>query len=69
MNQKKKIILLFTTLSILSANLKFDSLKFGMSESLGVFGIYNVDYKIEKFSNNLYLTYGFFVFLFLEAPA
>ena len=62
MNQKKKIIVLFTTLSMLSANLKFESIKFGMSESLGIFGIYNVDYKIEKFSNNLYLTYGFFVF-------
>ena len=58
---KRRILLILINLSFLLASLKYDSVKVGISESLGVLGILSADHKIEKFSNDIYLTWGIFI--------
>jgi len=61
---KIKVILVLINLSLLTANLKFDSVKIGIPESLGVFGLISVDFEISNISTNeddfFYLTLGTF---------
>lgn len=60
---KIKVILILINLSLLMANLKFDSVKIGIPESLGVFGLISVDFEISNISNEddiFYLTLGTF---------
>lgn len=49
MNKIKIIILLFN-LSFLCASLKYDSVKVGISESLGVFGLISMDFELSNIS-------------------
>jgi len=60
---KIKVILIMINLSLLTANLKFDSIKLGNSESLGIFGIASMDFDLTNFSKDndyFYFTLGIF---------
>ena len=60
---KIKVILILINLSFLTANLKFDSLKLGIPESLGVFGLISADFEISNISKEndvFYFTLGVF---------
>jgi len=58
---KRKILLILINLSFLCASLKYDSVKVGISESLGVFGLISMDFKLSNISNEndvFYFTMG-----------
>ena len=60
---KIKVIFIFINLSLLTASLKFDSVKVGIPESLGVFGLISVDFEISSISKEndvFYFTLGTF---------
>ncbi len=60
---KIKVIFILINLSLLTASLKFDSVKVGIPESLGVFGLISVDFEISSISKEndvFYFTLGTF---------
>ena len=60
---KIKVILILIHLSLLTASFKYDSVKLGISESLGVFGLISMDIELTTLSKEnefFYFTIGSF---------